>query len=146
MGHFGREGTLKEKGHFQRSCFHFERREGYFEGVGTLGGHHGMEGHFERKGGHFEGMGQLVKALASLGSLFFHNILRMVILVPKNLWFLHHIQGMPVHSMTLLILKLVGQALRRIRHSKSICRSLPKSVCFFWVEPTSKRVVKGRNR
>jgi len=30
-----------------------------------------MEGHFERKGGHFEGMGQLVKALASLGSLFF---------------------------------------------------------------------------
>jgi len=43
-----------------------------------------MEGHFERKGGHFEGMGQFVKALASLGSLFFHNILRMVILVPKN--------------------------------------------------------------
>jgi len=107
MGHFGREGTLKEKGHFERSCFHFERRDGHFEGVGTLGGHHGMEGHFERKGGrfegvgtlgghhgmeghferkggHFEGMGQFVKALASLGSLFFHNILRMVILVPKN--------------------------------------------------------------
>ena len=70
MGHFGREGTLKEKGHFERSCFHFERRDEHFEGVGTLGGHHGMEGHFERKGGHFEGMGQFVKALASLGSLF----------------------------------------------------------------------------
>ena len=48
---------MKEKGHFERSCFHFQRRDGHFEGVGTLGGHHGMEGHFERKGGHFEGVG-----------------------------------------------------------------------------------------
>ena len=99
-----------------------------------------MEGHFERKGGHFEGMGQFVKALASLGSLFFHNILRMVILVPKNLWFLHHIQGLPVHSMSLLILKLVGQALQRISQ-KSICRSLPKSVCFFFGSNQPQKVL-----
>ena len=75
--------TLK-RGRNHRMEGHFERKGGHFEGVGTLGGHHGMEGHFERKGGHFEGVGQFVKALASLGSLFFHNILRMVILVPKN--------------------------------------------------------------